>query len=162
MVLSPRLILPVVAFLLVGYGALLDELARRFLGARAFDDAGRARPWLGIVLVALPVVVCAGVSARHASFQAPMGRALAIASGVADARGHELGLTENASKVGVLYHGRTTMYDETNRPAVVLCNEGSGSHRFGGDHQSCALAGYHEIGREAGLVVLARPEGHGS
>jgi hypothetical protein len=160
MVLSPRLILPSIVFLLLGYGTWLEDLARRFLGARAFDGAGRTRPWLAALLVILPVAVCAGVSARHERFQEPMARARAVASGLADARGGVLGLTRDAMKVGLLYHGRTTLYDEKeNRPAVVLCNEASASHRSGDEPiRSCALDGYREIGREAGLVVLARPE----
>jgi hypothetical protein len=110
--------------------------------------------------VAVPVAVCAAVSARHAHFQEPMGRALAVASGLADARGgHVLGITEDAAKLGVLYHGRATLYAApSNRPAVVLCSETPASYRAPEGRRSCALDGYREIGREAGFVVLARPD----
>jgi hypothetical protein len=158
LVLSPRLILPVVAFLLVGYGAGLDGGARRLLGDRAFDHTGRARPWLAALLLAVPVAVCGAVSARHARFQQPMARALATASREADSRGGGvLGVTRDAAKVGVLYHGRTTLYDgASNRPTVVLCNEAPASHRLSTRRYSCVLDGYSEIGREDGFVVLAR------
>jgi hypothetical protein len=158
-VLSPRLILPTVAFLLVGWCAWLDDGARRLLGGRAFDAEGRARPWLAAALVAAPLVVGGAVSTKHARFQEPMGRALAVAGGLADGRGgHVLGITEDAAKVGVLYHGRPTLYDEkANRPTVVLCSESGASHRAA-VQLSCALPGYREIGREGGFVVLTRPD----
>jgi hypothetical protein len=158
--LSPRLILPSVAFLLVGYCAWVDDLSHRLLGARAFDAAGRVRPWLGAVIMAAPLVVCGVASARHARLQEPMARALTVASGLADARGGGvLGITENAGKVGVLYHGHPTLFDaRMNRPAVVLCNESSFSYRVAAGPSSCRLEGYREIGREGGYVVLIRPE----
>jgi hypothetical protein len=156
LILSPRLILPVVAFLLLGYGAWLDDVADRAFGRGS--PGAVSRPWLTAALVALPVAVAAGVSLRHRDDQRAMGEVRAVASARADARaGGALGITENACKAGVLHDGPTTIFDATsNRTEVVFCSEISASHRARGEHYSCDVPGYHVVAARDGFFALER------
>ena len=145
LVLAPRLILPVVAFLLVGYGAWMHDLAARFGGTRpeAGDGAAVLRPGLAAVLCVLPLVVVTAVSARHLRYQRAMSKVREIASAVAEAYGERtLGVTANACKAGLLHDGPTTLFDpETNRTAAVFCSEVSASHRANtGEHRAASSA----------------------
>jgi hypothetical protein len=163
--LAPRLILPAVAFLLIGYAAALDDVAKRLLGARTARgaDASSVGPWLAAVLVALPVVVITGVSLRHARYQRVMGQVRDIASGLADAYGDgTLGVTENACKAGLLHGGPTRVFDpRSNRTAVVFCSEVSASHRASDGVHSCAFPGYHTVVSREGFDALVRDDAGG-
>jgi hypothetical protein len=143
-------------FLLIGYGAWLEELLVRRRGA----DAPAGLPaWLAGALVALPLLTAGAVSARHVGFQRGAAAVASVAGAAADERGGTLGLTDSAAKVGLLYGGRTTLFDaHENRTAVVLCNELSASHRAGDDRHSCALPGYRAIASGAGMVALVRDD----
>jgi len=158
-VLSPRLILPVVAFLLIGYGAWLDDIVSRFANGRA-EAAVRphARAAVAAALVAMPLVAAAAVSFRHARFQHAMGdiRVVASARARADA-GNTLGVTENACKAGVLHDGPTTLFDPvTNPTTVVFCSVSSASHRVDQGTHSCAFPGYHAVAEEGSFYALER------
>jgi hypothetical protein len=173
-VLSPRLILPVIAFLLVGYSSWLDELATRVRGAVAASDARSvttppsmpqpATPaWLAAALVVIPLVSAAAVSLRHWRNQRAMGFVLEVASAVADAQGDRtLGVTSNASKAGVLHDGPTTLFDPAStRTATVFCSERSASHRESGPSYSCIFPGYHTVTAREGFYALARDDAGG-
>jgi hypothetical protein len=156
-VLSPRLILPVVAFLLIGYGAWLDDVIARFAKRRAAAPS-ETRGLFAAALVAIPLVVAAGVSVRHARFQRAMGdvRAVASARARADA-GNTLAVTENACKAGVLHDGPTTLFDPaTNATAVVFCSVSAASHRAEQGSYSCAIPGYHTVAEAGGFYALER------
>jgi hypothetical protein len=167
LVLSARLILPTVAFLLIGYGAWLDDLllrARaRWSGDVAPAQAAPTPAWLAAALLALPLVITTAISVRHARFQSAMALVREVASGVADAH-HErtLGVTLNACKAGLLHDGPTTLFDPVrNRPAAVFCSEVSASHRMNEGHRSCQFPGYHPVMSREGFFALARDDAGG-
>jgi hypothetical protein len=163
LVLAPRMILPVVAFLLIGYGAAFDGLVRR-LGRAAAGDAPAPLPvWAAGGLLAATLASVGGVSLVHWRAQRDMGLVGEVASAVADAHGERtLGVTKGAIKVGVLHDGPTTLFDPgRSRPAAVLCSEVAASHRAGGPRSSCALPGYHPIDARGGFVALARDDAGG-
>ncbi len=158
-VLSPRLILPVVAFLLIGYGAWLDDVIAHFAKGGADAASGlRAPTAVAAALVVIPLVVAAGVSLRHARFQRAMGDIRAVASARARAvAGNTLGVTENACKAGVLHDGPTTLFDPaTNATAVVFCSVSSASHRVDQGSHSCAIPGYRTVAEAGGFYALER------
>jgi hypothetical protein len=160
-VLAPRIILPVVVFLLVGYGAWLDDVATRLLrGVPDADGAAPAlRPWAAGVLVAIPVVIVTGVSLRHQRFQGAMAGVREVASALADAHDGTLGVTENACKAGLLHDGHTTIFDPVaNRPAIVFCSERSASYRANEGSYCCAFPGYHTVAARGGYFALARDD----
>jgi hypothetical protein len=161
LVLSPRLILPVVAFLLIGWGAWLDGLLARFRRA----PAGGASLPAGVAgaLVVGTLASVGAVSFVHWRAQRQIGIVLDVASAVAEAHGERvLGVTAGAVKAGVLHNGPTTLYGLGGpRPAAVLCSEGGASHRAAGERLSCALPGYHAINERAGFVALARDDAGG-
>jgi hypothetical protein len=170
LVLAPRLLLPVVTFLLVGYAALLDDLAARVGATRPADgDAPPSpRPALAAALFVLPLAVVSGVSLAHTRSQRDMGIVRDVASAVADAHGeHTLGVTPLALKAGLLHEGPTRLYDPAgDRPAAVFCSEVWPSHRAGarraGAHPaSCELPGYHPINARGGFFALARDDAGG-
>jgi hypothetical protein len=169
-VLSPRLILPVVAFLLVGYGAWLAELVARLRAPEARDAPAAVPPsappapaWLCAGLVGLTLASVVGVSWVHWRQQRAMSIVRDVASAVADAHGERtLGVTENASKAGVLHDGPTTLFDPVrNRPAAVFCSEVSASHRMSAPRASCQFPGYHAINSREGYYALARDDARG-
>jgi hypothetical protein len=165
LVLAPRLLLPVIAFLLVGYAGLLADLAARFGGTppAAEGTTPAPRAWLAAALLVMPLSVVGGVSLRHARYQRDMGIVRDVASAVADAHGEgTLGLTPNATKAGLLHEGPTTLYDpERARPAAVFCSEVSASHRASEAPTSCQLPGYHAINARGGFFALARDDAGG-
>ena len=166
LVLSPRLILPVVVFLLVGYGAWLDGLVRRLRGratraTRAtIDGPPRLPPWLAGALLLGPLAVTAAISVRHVRYQRAMDEVREAASARAASRTDDrtLGVTYNALKAGVLNDGPTTMFNgATNRPPVVFCGELSASHRAADqDRATCVLPGYHAFAARDGFYALER------
>jgi hypothetical protein len=164
LVLSARLILPAVAFLLIGYAAWLDDLLQRFArrsGREAHPEL--VAPLVALALVAIPFVVAAGVSRRHDQFQRPMDAVREIASAAADAHGERtLGLTPNACKVGLMHNGPTTLFDPvSNRTAVVFCSQVSASHRAPEPPTSCVIPGYHTLMTREGYYALARDDAGG-
>jgi len=165
LVIAPRIILPAVVFLLLGWIAWLDDLRAGAWRGRAPDAApsppvGRV---LGALLVAVPVVVCVGVSARHARYQRAMGSIRDIASALADSYGERtLGVTSNASKAGILHDGPTTLFDPvSNRTAAVFCSEVSASLRQPGADGTCSIPGYHTVAASRGYFALARDDAGG-
>ena len=77
-ILAPRLLLPVVVFLLIGYADLLARLARRITG---HVTAVR------VLLTAVALTVTLAISARHSRWQQAAGQALAAAERIARDRG---------------------------------------------------------------------------
>jgi hypothetical protein len=135
LLLAPRLVLPVVVLLLIGYGDLLAAGAARIVGLRRVVVA---------VLVILPAVVGLGLSARHRRWQAPAGTALATASRLAGELGvNELGMTESAAKVGVLYRGHSSwILNGQGGAPLVLCSSQSWSYRSSERPVPCRIPGY--------------------
>jgi hypothetical protein len=164
LVLSARLILPAVAFLLIGYAAWLDDLFQRW--ARRSGRQARSepvRPLVAVALVAIPFAITAFVSSRHERAQRNMDAVREIATAAADAHGERtLGLTLNACKAGLMHDGPTTLFDPPrNRPAVVFCSEVSPSHRASEYTASCAFRGYHTVTARGGFYALARDDAAG-
>jgi hypothetical protein len=153
LVLSPRLILPAVAFLLVGWADLLAAVVE-------------ARPWAcrgaTAALVAVPALLALAISVRHRRWQEPEGEALAAASRLVSERGeHALGLTPESCKVALLYPGHTPWVREPPipggaRPGVVLCGTRSWSYRTGDVPTTCDLAGYAVESEREGFKILVR------
>lgn len=137
LVLSRRLILPVVAFLLVGYADLIAGVAQRLSLER----------WGRLALVGLPAVLALAISLKHRQWQAPSARALLRAESWTSQVGtRELGLTPTSRKVGLLYSGRTVLILEGQEgPAVVLCGTADPSYRLGNIRYPCALRGYETV-----------------
>jgi hypothetical protein len=174
LVLSPRLILPVIAFLLIGYAAWLDGLLGR-LRRSAPGDGPPSTPggapnapalapaWLAAGLLTVTLASGGALSYVHWRQQQAMGIVLDVASAVADAHGERtLGVTPNALKAGVLHNGPTTLFDPvSNRTAAVLCAEVSASHRAREAHFSCRFPGYHPINSRDGFFALARDDAGG-
>jgi len=160
LVLSPRLILPVIAFLLVGYGAWLDDLVRRPKTEVTADGPAPVPAWAAGGLLAVTLASVGGVSLVHWRSQRDMGIVREVASAVADAQGDRtLGVTEDAAKAGVLHDGPATKFDPAGaRPAAVFCSEVAASHREAGPRSSCALPGYHPVAARGGFFALARDD----
>jgi hypothetical protein len=160
LVLSPRLILPVVVFLLVGYGAWLAGIIAG-LQKRTSDGTMAPTPaWLASALLLGPLAVTAAISVRHVRYQRAMDEVRVAASARAAARTDDrtLGVTSNALKAGVLNAGATTVFNATtNRTPVVFCSELSASHRDADrGHGTCALPGYHVFAARDGFYALER------
>jgi hypothetical protein len=146
LVLAPRLILPVVCLLLVGYADLLAGLAAR-------------RERLCLAAVCAAAVSCAlAVSLAHRRWQEPLGRALASAARLADHDGaRRLALTQAALKQGLLYAGETLLFDATaHNAAVVLCSTATPSHRLATERIRCNYLGYRVAATGEGFAVLVR------
>jgi hypothetical protein len=169
LVLSTRLILPAVAFLLIGYGAWLDDLlgrARRRADATPADAVATpaiAPRAVAVAVFALPLAVATGISVRHVRFQKNMGIVRSVASAVAEAHGEPtLGVTENAWKAGLMHEGPTTLFDPTrSHPVAVFCSEVSASHRQSAPPTSCAIPGYHAVDSRGGFFALVRDDAGG-
>jgi hypothetical protein len=147
LVMAPRLILAPVAFLLVGYADALAGLFRRW------GD----RPALAYAGALVPAIMCLTLSARHERWQRPDEIALSRASAIVAQEGAgELGLTENATKAGMLYDGRLVVADPNHAPRVILCSTRSASYRDPTGTFSCEFPGYEVRHEQAGLQVLVR------
>jgi hypothetical protein len=169
LVLSPRLILPVVAFLLVGYAVLLDELVEG-LGRGADGPsttaadapaAPRWPAWLAHASLVVPLACATFVSVRHSRYLRSMGAIREIASALADAQGERtLGVTDIARKAGVLHDGPATIFDPvSNRTAAVLCSVAPFSHRDASTSApACVFPGYHTVASSHGFYALARDD----
>lgn len=147
--LAPRLILPVVAFLLAGWGALLDRVAERW---------GFVRFAVGILLVAAPVAAY-GTGALQADLHRFPAEARRVAEREAALRGAAvLGLTPNAFKAGVLSNLPVRAVVPASAPTpVVLCSTERASVRLPGRSNDCDLPGYERLRRVDSFLVLARP-----
>ncbi|MBN2576793.1 MAG: hypothetical protein JXP73_19675 [Deltaproteobacteria bacterium] len=148
LVLSQRLILPVVAFLLVGYADLLASLARRVRVGSAIAP---------VVLILLALGVSLVVSASHLRWQKPMAQALEVARATASAVGSdELALTYEASKVGLLYPGPLRAFAPgITKPPLVFCGMASASYRRPDLKAVCEFPGYRTVKTINGFAILA-------
>ena len=153
LVLSERLILPVVAFLMIGYAAALAGVAARLRLTRLAN----------VVLVIAPALVAFRIGARHALWQSPMREARAAATRLTRQLGSdELGLTNEASKAGLLFPGRTRwIVDGGPRPPVLLCvrhgNHFRTQHAPSQDEDRCDRQGYHGVtALEDGYLLMLR------
>ena len=148
MILSPRLILPAVSFLLIGYADLLAGLAARLPSLR---------PAQAPLLIGVPALIGLVISVRHHRMLEPNAAALAAATTVASQAGEtELGLTESAFKAGMLFNGRTSSVEGNHRPGVILCNTRSASYRKPEYAIRCELPGYDARVDGDGFRVLVR------
>jgi hypothetical protein len=149
-IIGPRLLLPVVVFLLIGYAHVLARLSRR-VTARA--------------LVILPLIAIATASAlaigfEHARQQRPAAEAVAAAERIARARGvTDLGIVPEAEKSGVMFPGRVRSVNRAApTDAVLLCSIRGASHRapLAAGALSCDLPGYRPAWQGDGFFVLTR------
>jgi hypothetical protein len=148
LLLSPRLILPALAFLLIGYAALIADLWERLTSHR----------YVPALLAALPALIAVPISLRHRAWQDPDARALATAAAVAGDDG-VLGLTITSTKSGMLYAGRAVQIETGARPAVILCGRRYPSYRTVGDvgeFYNCDLPGYEKLETDGNNSVLRR------
>jgi hypothetical protein len=147
--LAPRLILPAVAMLMIGYADLT---------AGAVERLGRSGRWVVVVVPLVPALVCLGLASRHRAWQDLPAAALAAArQEVARLGGHELGLSGGALKVGMLFPGRTVgLVPGSAAPEVVLCCEDSASRRMPGLSFRCDMPGYDDHRLAGGFHLLVR------
>lgn len=153
LVLSPRLLMPVVAFLLVGYAQVLAELVSH----------ARLRPIVGPLLVLGAGLTALVVGKQHNRWQAPMAAARRATEAAARRLGAtEIGVAPQAIKAGLLLSGPIRVDPAAQSPdAVVLCSDHSASYRApndGGDY-NCDVPGYRLDSQVAGFRVLVRSEG---
>jgi hypothetical protein len=106
----------------------------------------------------LALLLTAGISYRHMSWQKPTEGVLKAVARVAAAAGtKELALTYSASKIGILYPGPLRRFvPGTTRAKVVLCAEASPSYRREDLKSNCAFPGYHLAAAHNGFQVLVR------
>ena len=151
LVLAPRLLLPVIVFLLIGYADLLARLLRRVTGRAAIVRG---------LLIAGALSAAFAIGVPHARQQRPAGQALAAAERIARDRGvAEIGLVAEADKPGIMFSGRVSRADRTApRQAVLLCSSRSASHRapLPEGSQSCDLPGYRAAYQADGFFVMTR------
>jgi hypothetical protein len=137
-VLSRRLMMPVIVFLLVGYADLLARLASKL-------SLTRSAP---LALIFLPAFVALAIGLKHLQWQRPRAHALARAQAWTHSKdSHELGVTTWAQKIGLLYPGRTTfVFKGGPRPEITLCGTSDASYRnAAGSKHACALEGYRAV-----------------
>lgn len=150
MVLAPRLILPVVVFLLIGYADVLAGIAKRF---------GSVDKPMGFLLIVGTAAIALAIGFRHSRWQTSMKGALLMAMQASKNVGNqELGVTPEAAKAGMLFPGPTRLVDRAAPDtAVVLCSTRSASYREPTDGPySCALPGYTSLNRVGDYEVLIR------
>jgi hypothetical protein len=151
LVLAPRLLLPALVFLMIGYADLVAGLAARL------PRFGRAAVNPTLVLIA--VLNAALLSARHRRWQEPGGQALDAAVRASDRIGtRELALVGAAFKVGLLYPGRVSVFRAGASPAppLILCGAQSESYRAPTDTFDCTVAGYDDQVEPGGFHLLVR------
>lgn len=155
-VLSRRLIMPAIAFLLVGYAEILAQVFGRFSSTR-LPRAGA---------LAVPALLALVVGVKHRQWQIPSHHALKRAEAWAVRTGApELGITPSAFKVGLLYRGRTiAVARDRAQPDLVLCHAAAASYRMSGllsgPRYSCDLPGYRvaEDIVDDGYFILQRSD----
>ena len=148
LVLAPRLILPAVAFLAIGYGELLAGLARRI----------RAERWIVAALVAATPLVWLTAGITHQRWQQPMAEARRAAEARLEAEGERvLGLTRGAFKAGVASSRPVLWVPRSTEPRVVLCStEVPTYHTDVTPDLSCDLPGYHAVETIGTYSILVR------
>jgi hypothetical protein len=155
LVLSERLILPIVTFLLIGYVAGLSQITTRL---------GLAGVATGILVIA-PAAIAFQIGARHHIWQQPMRKAREAATTLARQIGsNELGLTYGSSKAGLLFPGKTRwIVSEGPRPPVLLCATHGNSYRTLAagnlEEDRCdatGYPGYHEVRSLDGFMLMLR------
>jgi hypothetical protein len=147
LLMSPRLILPAVAFLLIGYAECLDLLVAKLVPDR--------RWWA--VAVPLPGLIALAISVRHRHWQSQDAAGLEAASAAIAAGGDDvLGLTYSASKAGMLYRGRTVLFESGIGPKFVLCSTQSPSYRVPDQVFNCTFPDYEEVSSRGSFHVLRR------
>ena len=135
------LILPVVAFVMVGYAAVLSTIVTRLRLVRLAT----------VLLVIAPALIAFKIGARHQGWQRPMREARDAAMRMTRALGsNELGLTNLASKAGLMFPGRTHwIVEDGPRPKVFLCVTHGDHFRApqvsNPDEDKCDAAGYHRV-----------------
>jgi hypothetical protein len=144
--LAPRLILPVVAFLLVGWARLVDGIAVRC----------HLAPWITpVLLVAAPIAAHAAGS-MHARLLEPASEARTAAEAIVPARSADvLGVTPNAFKAGVLSRLPVrAVVPGAPAPAVVLCSSEADSARSPAPASDCDVPGYEAAWKGGRFAVL--------
>jgi hypothetical protein len=153
LVLSERLILPIVTFLLIGYAAGLSTIVARL----------RLTGVAKLILVIAPAVVALKIGVRHHAWQQPMRDARAAATSLVRQLGsNELGLTYGSSKAGLLFPGKTSwIVKDGPRPPVLLCATRGNSYRTLAagipEEDSCdaaAYPGYHPFASLDGFALM--------
>jgi len=154
MVLSERLILPIVAFLMIGYAAGLSQLAERL----------RLTKVCKVLLVIAPAAIAFKIGSRHHSWQQPMVAARTAAAELVQKVGsNELGLTYESSKAALMFPGKTVWVGKnTPQPAVFLCATHGNSYRTIAagifDEDSCDPPGYRKVETLNGFVLMLRDD----
>jgi len=145
LIVAPRLILPAVAFLLLGYVDIVGGIAER-LGVT------RLACWI-VVVLAPAVALSLGIV--HGQREAPMVRARAAAMHTAeDYPAGPIGVTFPAMKTGMLIPSEILWFGTgDSRPCVVLCNTASESLRNPGSFD-CGSEGYDEEIRIDSYTIL--------
>jgi len=151
LILAPRLLLPVVVFLLIGYADLLAALTRRLAGG----------PVLRVLLVAASTAAAVAIGVVHARWQRPASAALAAAERIAhEVASDTLGVMPEADKAAIVFRGRIQRFDRDRAPAVVvLCSDHPSSYRATASATavvSCELPGYRPRFNDGGFSVLVR------
>jgi hypothetical protein len=151
LIMSPRLILPAVVFLLVGYA---EEAAGLCGAVRELPLAAR------YAFAAFPAIVCLTLSIRHGAWQEADAVALQEAAAIVAREGAgELGLTGGAAKAGMLFRGPVSFFQKgLHEPKVVLCNTQSSSYRKPSSTSTCVLADYDDREQHEGFHILVRRE----
>jgi hypothetical protein len=146
-VMSRRLLMPAVAFLLVGYA----EVLARLFGRLSLRRSTR------VALVVVPAVLALGLGYKHRRWQVPAHRALVRAESWAEKLGvQEIGITQSAFKIGLLHRG-PVVWSGVTKPDLVLCNGSQSSYRLGDIRASCQLGGYAPVEPSAdGYTILRR------
>jgi hypothetical protein len=148
LVLAPRLILPGVAILLLGW----------------LDAVGRWVPpkWHALaagVLVALCVMAPSYVGVAHRRLQEPMRAALAGAEALVSSQESPLlGVSETAFKAGVMATSKivaVTLY-VPREVSVILCSVEGESHRSAPQAAACGFDGFEEAAAEGPYRILVR------
>lgn len=163
LILSQRLVLPAIVFLMIGYVTLLSD-ALSWLEVKVATVAG----WTGISrlmrtttvagLLILPGLSGQAIGVRHRRWQEPMRKALAAVTEVAASRRTDrIGLTPNALKYGLLFPGKTTMQTTGGpNPEVILCATKNTSYRVVETDFSCSTPGYESVRQLIGCEILVR------
>jgi hypothetical protein len=150
-IIAPRLLLPVVVFLLVGYADVLAGLSRRMT---------RQTLAVRLPLIAIATVSALTIGFAHARQQRPAAEAIAAVEGIARARGvTDLGILPEAEKAGVMFSGRIRSVNRAAPAgAVLLCSVRAASHRapLRPGALSCDLPGYRPVWQGDGFFVLTR------
>lgn len=144
--IAQRLVLPAVAFLLLGYAALLARLLR----------SRRATRRLVFALALAAPAMSLGVGTLHARWQQPMIEARHDAETVLSrAGGGTLGLTYSAFKSGLLTRERVRWVQYTREPLpVILCSTEVPVYRRLSPPINCDFDGYRPAARSGTYVIL--------